>query len=58
MRVIFGLSHLSGTYRVRVFENRVFRKMFNPKTEEVIGGSRKLHDRNCMRFIFHEILLG
>jgi hypothetical protein len=26
-----------------MFENRVLRRMFGPKREEVVGGSRKLH---------------
>jgi hypothetical protein len=30
-------------HRLRVFENRVLRRIFGPKTEEVIGGWRKLH---------------
>jgi hypothetical protein len=27
-----------------VFENRVLRRIFGPKRDEVIGGSRKLHN--------------
>jgi hypothetical protein len=30
-------------HRLRVFENRVLRKIFGPKRDEVIGGWRKLH---------------
>jgi hypothetical protein len=30
--------------RSRVFENRVLRRIFEPKRNEVIGGWRKLHD--------------
>jgi hypothetical protein len=30
--------------RLRVFENRVLRKIFGPKGDEVIGGWRKLHN--------------
>jgi hypothetical protein len=26
-----------------VYENRVLRKIFGPKREEVVGGSRRLH---------------
>ena len=33
-------------YRTRVFENRVLRKIFSPKREEVTGRWRKL----CMEF--------
>jgi hypothetical protein len=28
-------------YRLRVFENKVLRKIFGPKRDEVVGGSRK-----------------
>jgi hypothetical protein len=31
-------------YRVRVFENRVLRKIFGPKRDEVTGELRKLHN--------------
>jgi hypothetical protein len=29
-----------------VFENRVLRRMFGPKRDEITGGCRKLHDEN------------
>jgi hypothetical protein len=28
----------------RVFENRVLRRIFGPKRDEVVGGWRKLHN--------------
>jgi hypothetical protein len=31
-------------HRFRVFENRVLRRIFGPKTDEVTGGWRKLHN--------------
>jgi hypothetical protein len=31
-------------HRLRVFENRVLRRIFGPKRDEVTGGWRKLHD--------------
>jgi hypothetical protein len=31
-------------HRLRVFENRVLRKIFGPKRDEVIGGWRKLYN--------------
>jgi hypothetical protein len=31
-------------YRLRMFENRVFRRIFAPKRDEVTGGWRKLHN--------------
>jgi hypothetical protein len=30
-------------HRLRVFENRVLRRIFGPKRDEVMGGWRKLH---------------
>jgi hypothetical protein len=31
-------------HRLRVFENRVMRRIFRPKRDEVTGGWRKLHN--------------
>jgi hypothetical protein len=31
-------------HRLRVFENRVLRRTFGPKRDEVTGGWRKLHN--------------
>jgi hypothetical protein len=31
-------------HRLRIFENRVFRRIFGPKRDEVTGGWRKLHN--------------
>jgi hypothetical protein len=31
-------------HRLRVFENRVLRRIFGPKSDEVTGGWRKLHN--------------
>jgi hypothetical protein len=38
------LVTLREEYRLRVFENRVLRRMFGPKRAEVTGGWRKLHN--------------
>jgi hypothetical protein len=35
---------LSGEYTLRVFENRVLRKLFGPKRDEITGECRKLHN--------------
>jgi hypothetical protein len=35
---------LRGEHRLRVFENRVLRRIFGPKRDEVTGGLRKLHN--------------
>jgi hypothetical protein len=46
--VLYGCGTSSLTlreeHRLRVFENRVLRKIFGPKSDEVIGGWRKLHN--------------
>jgi hypothetical protein len=31
-------------HKLRVFENRVLRRIFGPKMEEAMGGWRKLHN--------------
>jgi hypothetical protein len=36
--------------RLRVFENRVWRRIFVPKRDEVIGNSRKLHNKELRGF--------
>jgi hypothetical protein len=45
--VLFGSETWSVTlreeHRLRVFENRVLRRIFGPKRNEVMGGWRKLH---------------
>jgi hypothetical protein len=35
---------LRGEHRLRVFENRVLRRIFGPKRDEVTGGWRKLYN--------------
>jgi hypothetical protein len=40
--VLYGCETLS--LRLRVFENRVLRRIFGPKRDEVTGGWRKLHN--------------
>jgi hypothetical protein len=46
--VLYGCEILSLTlreeHRLRVFENRVLRRIFGPKRDEVTGGLRKLHN--------------
>jgi hypothetical protein len=46
--VLYGCKTLSLTlreeYRLRVFESRVLRRIFEPKRDEVTGGWRKLHN--------------
>ena len=46
--VLYGCETWSLTlreeHRLRVFENRVFRRVFGPKRDEVTGEWRKLHN--------------
>jgi hypothetical protein len=46
--VLYGCKTWSLTLRegiiLRVFENRVLRRIFGPKKDEVAGGWRKLHN--------------
>jgi hypothetical protein len=46
--VLYGCETLSLTVReehkLRVFENRVLKRIFRPKKNEVMGGWRKLHN--------------
>jgi hypothetical protein len=46
--VLYGCETLSLTlreeHRLRVFENRVHRRIFRPKRDEVTGGWRKLQN--------------
>jgi hypothetical protein len=44
MGVKLGLLTLREEHRLRVFENRVLRRIFGPKRDEVTGEWRKLHN--------------
>jgi hypothetical protein len=52
--VLYGCEKWSLTlreeYRLRVFENRVLRRIFGPKIDEVTGGWRKLHNEELHNF--------
>jgi hypothetical protein len=45
----FFLIRIVGRERLRVFENRVLRRIFEPKRDEVTGGWRKLHNEELHR---------
>jgi len=40
------VAHTEGGARLRVFENRVLRRIFRPKGDEVTGEWRKLHNED------------
>jgi hypothetical protein len=44
------VSHLREEHRLRVFENRVLRRIFAPKKDEVTGEWRKLHSEELHNF--------
>jgi hypothetical protein len=44
--------------RLRVFENRVLRRIFGPKKDEVTGEWRKLQNENSMICTPHPLLGG
>jgi uncharacterized membrane protein len=39
-------------HRLRVFENRVLRKMLGSQREELTGDWRKLHNEELRKFVF------
>jgi hypothetical protein len=43
-------------HRLRVFENRVLTRVFGPKSDEVTGGWRKLHNEELHNFTLHRLL--
>jgi hypothetical protein len=43
-------SFIFTLYRLRVFENRVLRRIFGPKRDEVMGCLRKLHNEELRNF--------
>jgi hypothetical protein len=54
--VLYGCETLSVTlrekHRLRVFENRVLRRIFRPSRDEVTGGWRKLHNEELYGLYF------
>jgi hypothetical protein len=52
--VLYGFEIWSLTlreeHRLRVFENKVLRRIFGPKREEVAGGCRKLPNEKLHNF--------
>ena len=45
-------------HRLRVFENRVLRRIFGPKRDEVTGEWRKLHNEELNDLVSYPILCG
>jgi hypothetical protein len=60
--VLYGCETWSLTlteeHRLRVFENRVLRRIFGPKRDEVTGGWRKVQMRSYVVCMLRPVLLG
>jgi hypothetical protein len=46
------------TRRLNMFENRVLRRIFRPKRDEITGEWRKLHNEELMICTTHPVLFG
>jgi hypothetical protein len=59
--ILYGCETWSLTlkeeHRQRVFENRVLRRIFGPKRDEVTGGWRKLHNKELRDSTHHQVWL-
>jgi hypothetical protein len=58
MGVKLSLLTLREECRLRVFENRVLRRVFGPKMGEVTGEWGKLHNKELNDLYPHQILFG
>jgi hypothetical protein len=58
MGVKYGRFILKEKPRLRVFENRVLRRIFGPKTDEVTGEWRKLTMKSLIICTPHALLFG
>jgi hypothetical protein len=60
--VLYGCETLSLTLReerrLKIFENRVLRRIFGPKRDEVTGGWKSCIMRSCMVCTLRPVLLG
>jgi hypothetical protein len=46
------VSDIRGEHKLRVFENRVLRKIFGPKRDEGMGGWNNLHNEELHDLYF------
>jgi hypothetical protein len=60
--VLYGCENLSLTlreeHRLRVFENRVLRRIFGPKRDEATSDWRKLHNKELHGLYFSPSIIG
>jgi hypothetical protein len=43
------------SYGLRVFENRVLRRIFGPKRDDVMGDWRKLHNESFITYTLRQV---
>jgi hypothetical protein len=48
--VLNFVSNIKEGHRLRVFENRVLRRIFGPKLDDIRGGWRQLHTDELHKF--------
>jgi hypothetical protein len=53
-----GVKHLREESRLRVFENRVLRRIFGPKRDEVTGEWRRLHNKELCALYSSPNIIG
>jgi uncharacterized membrane protein len=51
------ISDIKGEHRLRVFENRVLRRIFGPKRDEMTSEWRKLHTKELRVFYSSPIII-
>jgi hypothetical protein len=51
------VCHIREEYRLRAFENRVLRRIFRSKRDEVIGGWGKLHNEELHNWYFSSSII-
>jgi len=49
--------HAKEKDRLRVFENRLLRRIFRPMREGGTGGWKRMHNEEPMNWMLHQILL-
>jgi hypothetical protein len=51
------IKYIRKEHRLRVFENRGLRKIFQPKSEEVFGDRRKLHNEGLHDLCLSQVII-
>jgi hypothetical protein len=54
-KLVSSIKGVITVYSLRVFENRVLRRIFGPKKDGVAGGWRKLHNDRLHIFTLRQV---